>query len=61
MTAHSQDELMHALARELGAMDPATAERLCSILRGLFACMQDLNTRVAVLEQQCSGGANLEN
>jgi len=52
---------MHALADELGAMDPESAERLSTILRGLFACMQDLNARVAVLENQAALKANGEN
>jgi hypothetical protein len=61
MTSANEDELMHALATELGAMDSASAERLCAILRGLFACMQDLNSRVAVLEGQVARAANGEN
>jgi len=52
---------MHALATELGAIDEANAERLSSILRGLFACMQDLNSRLAVLESQAALQANGEN
>jgi hypothetical protein len=52
---------MHALATELGAMNEASAERLSSILRGLFACMQDLNERLAVLESQAALKANGEN
>ena len=52
---------MHALASELGAMDEKSAERLTSILRGLFACMQDLNSRLAVLESQAALKANGEN
>ena len=52
---------MHALAAELGALNEANAERLTSILRGLFACMQDLNSRVAVLESQAALKANGEN
>jgi len=61
MSSTTQDELMHALASELGAMDEASAERLSSILRGLFACMQDLNSRLAVLESQAAVKANGEN
>ena len=61
MSLTSQDELTHALATELGAMDQASAERLSSILRGLFACMQDLNTRVAVLEGQSASAGRGEN
>jgi hypothetical protein len=61
MTSPAQDELMHALASEMGAMDEANAERLTSILRGLFACMQDLNERLSVLEGQASRKANGEN
>ncbi len=61
MTSANQDELMHALATELEAMDAASAERLCVILRGLFACMQDLNGRLAVLESQAARTANGEN
>ena len=52
---------MHALASELGAMNEASAERLTTILRGLFACMQDLNSRLAVLESQAAVVANGEN
>jgi hypothetical protein len=60
MTSNAQDELMLALASELGAMDTANADRLCVILRGLFSCMQDLNRRLAVLEGQAalSNGEN---
>ena len=61
MSSTTQDELMHALATELGALDAASAERLCAILRGLFACMQDLNSRLAVLEAQAGRVANGEN
>lgn len=61
MTLNAQDELMHALASELGAIDAANADRLCTILRGLFACMQDLNSRVALLEAQVAPAANGEN
>ena len=52
---------MRALAIELGAMNQASAERLSSILRGLFACMQDLNSRLAVLEGQAAVKTNGEN
>lgn len=58
MTLNAQDELMHALSAELGAMDAAAAERLVGILRGLFSCMQDLNTRLAMLENQVANGEN---
>jgi predicted ATP-binding protein involved in virulence len=61
MSPTTQDELMHALATELGAMNEASAARLSSILRGLFACMQDLNERLAVLESQAARTANGEN
>lgn len=61
MSSTTQDELMHALATELGTMNEASAERLSSILRGLFACMQDLNGRLAVLESQAALKANGEN
>jgi hypothetical protein len=61
MSSTTQDELMHALAAELGTMNEARAERLSSILRGLFACMQDLNGRLAVLESQAGLKANGEN
>lgn len=61
MTSTNEDELMHAVAAELGALDAASAERLCAILRGLFACMQDLNSRLAVLEAQVGRSANGEN
>ena len=52
---------MHALATELDSLGAERAERLCNILRGLFACMQDLNQRVAVLEGQCDGSPGKEN
>ena len=61
MSSTTQDELMHALAAELGTMNEASAARLTSILRGLFACMQDLNSRVAVLESQAALTTNGEN
>jgi hypothetical protein len=61
MTSTTQDELMHALASELGAMNQASAERLTSILRGIFACMQDLNDRLAALESQAALQSNGEN
>jgi len=43
---------MQALATELESLKAENAERLTNILRGLFGCMQDLNSRVAVLEAQ---------
>ncbi len=55
MTANAQDDLMEALKAELDTMSSENAERLCNILRGLFACMQDLNTRVASLEGHRGG------
>jgi hypothetical protein len=61
MTSTPQDELMDALATELRQLDAESAERLCSILRGLFSCMQDLNSRLAVLEGQAARTANGEN
>jgi len=61
MSSTTQDDLMHALATELGTMDEASAERLSAILRGLFACMQDLNSRLAVLESQAALKKNGEN
>ena len=61
MTSNNQDDLMHALATELDSLGAERAEKLCNILRGLFACMQDLNQRVAVLERQCGGSPGREN
>ena len=52
MTAHNEDDLMQALESELESMSGESAERLSNILRGLFTCMQDLNTRLAALERQ---------
>lgn len=51
---------MNALNTELDHMSLENAERLTHILRGLFACMQDLNSRLAVLEGQgpTAGGEN---
>ena len=57
MTTHNQDDLMQALAIELDSLKAENAERLTNILRGLFACMQDLDARVADLEGQCGNGA----
>jgi hypothetical protein len=45
------DELVTKLALELESLPKENAERLASILRGMFACMQDLNERVSTLEQ----------
>ncbi len=56
MTAHNQDDLAQDLATELESLNAESAERLGNILRGLFACMQDLNTRLSALERQCGGG-----
>ena len=61
MTADPQDDLMDALASELGAMKAESAERLCSIMKGLFSCIQDLNHRVATLEGQCGGSPGADN
>ncbi|MEK7953090.1 hypothetical protein [Luteolibacter soli] len=61
MSSTTPDDLMNALATELGALNEASAERLTTILRGLFACMQDLNSRLAVLESQAALQANGEN
>ena len=52
MTTDAKDELMNALSTELDRMSSEDAERLTHILRGLFSCMQDLNSRVATLEGQ---------
>ncbi|MEK7954343.1 hypothetical protein [Luteolibacter soli] len=46
------DELANLLAVELEALPHANAERLAQILRGLFACMQDLNRRLSTLEEK---------
>ena len=61
MTVNATDELMNALTTELDGMSPESAERLTHILRGLFACMQDLNTRLAVLEGQGASTGRSEN
>ena len=52
MTANLPDDLMNALTTELESLKEESAGRLCHILRGLFACMQDLNARLAALEIQ---------
>ena len=52
MTANLPDDLMNALTTELDSLKEESAGRLCHILRGLFACMQDLNARLAALEIQ---------
>ena len=57
MTAHNEDELIRALATELDSLEAENAERLTNILRDLFACMQDLDTRVATLEGKCGDGS----
>jgi hypothetical protein len=44
------DDLLAELAQELDRLPPENAARLAGILRGLFACMSDLNQRVALLE-----------
>jgi hypothetical protein len=61
MTANAKDDLMDALTTELDGMSSENAERLTHILRGLFACMQDLNKRVAVLEGQSAAAGRGEN
>ena len=43
---------MNALATELDSLKEESAGRLCYILRGIFACIQDLNARLAALELQ---------
>jgi hypothetical protein len=51
MTAQkNEDDLIQALSAELESLSTENAERLTNILRGLFACMQDLDTRLAELE-----------
>ena len=57
MTAHDEDDLTRALADELDSINAESAERLTNILRGLFGCLQDLDSRVKVLER---GGSNGE-
>ena len=52
MTANLPDDLMNARTTELDSLKEESAGRLCHILRGLFACMQDLNARLAALEIQ---------
>jgi hypothetical protein len=61
MTSDTPDDLMHALATELDSIGTEQAEKLCNILRGLFACMQDLNHRLARLEGQHGGSPGAEN
>lgn len=56
MTTHNEDDLLQALATELDSLEAENAERLTNILRGLFACMQDLDSRVGVLEGKCGDG-----
>jgi hypothetical protein len=56
MTAHDEDDLTRALADELDSMNSESAERLTNILRGLFGCLQDLDSRVKVLERDYDGG-----
>ena len=52
---------MYALASELDTLAAEGAERLCTLLRGLFTCMQDLNQRVAMLEGQGARPPGSEN
>ena len=45
------------VAEDGGSAEPSSAEipqgeALCNILQGLFHCLRDLNTRVAVLEEE---------
>ena len=54
MTAHDEDDLTRALADELDSINAESAERLTNILRGLFGCLQDLDSRVKVLERDGS-------
>ena len=61
MSSKNQDELMYALASELDTLGAEGAERLCTLLRGLFTCMQDLNQRLAVLEGQSARPPGSEN
>lgn len=62
MTAHkTPNDLLSDLSAEMDSMTSENAERLCNILRGLFSCMQDLNTRVSVLESQCARAGKGEN
>ena len=53
--AHDKDDLTRALADELDSINAESAERLSNILRGLFGCLQDLDSRVKVLERDGDG------
>lgn len=46
------NELAGRLASELETLPLENAERLSLILRGLFECLQDLDTRLAAIEEK---------
>ncbi|RYD68639.1 MAG: hypothetical protein EOP83_00445 [Verrucomicrobiaceae bacterium] len=48
----NDEHLADRLAADLEALPLEGAESLAQILRGIFACLQDLNVRLAAMEQE---------
>ena len=53
-------QLEEHLAAELESLDIPQSETLCSLLRGLFHCLRDLNSRVSLLENPQGTGVSTE-
>lgn len=54
MIQDSTKDLLPVLEGELDSLKAENAERLCTLLRGLFACMKDLDIRMSLLEERLS-------
>lgn len=58
MTRDPEQNLQNYLEIELDAMKFENAERLSHILRGLFFCMQDLDSRLSAIEERLGGSSD---
>ncbi len=53
-----EENLQQVLERELADLKTDNAERLCTILHGLYACMKDLDTRLQILEEKLGAASD---
>lgn len=58
MTKDPEKNLQQHLEAELDALKSENAERLGHILRGLFACMKDLDSRLSAIEERLGGSSD---
>jgi hypothetical protein len=53
-------QLEERLAAELESVNTPQSETLCSVLRGLFHCLRDLDSRISLLENPQGTGVSTE-